>query len=571
MDGAGQPSHDSATDRTRSGPPCTSSGRPEATSQQAEGDHPVTDDAQSARRSLVVTASRLVLLVMVSLALPSIALASPAPGTVQTFTYGSGDTAHQYLVYTPTSYKPGRRLPLLVMLHGCETTAYEQMEANLYNPLADQKGFVVVYPDTDAIENDVQQGPTQRCWQFPDPQDWERGQGDGAVVAAITQSVMAGWNIDPQRVYVMGMSAGSFLSADLAAEYPDLYAASGENAGGAYADGTCLFTSTASMPVQTSAQLAFAQMGPRARVVPRIVIGGDADQGVPPACADKALLQGLRTDNLVIDGTQTAPISLTPATVTHGQVTGGYSYTVSDYFDGHGCVVGQRILVHGMNHFWSGGSSDPKWHYFTDPKGPSAAIASWNFFSGFTLANTAHPCSPMRTPGRSPADNLPGGRGCPAAHGHLDGMTLGPVSLGMTRARARRAFVRSTTRGRRYMDFFCLTPTGIRAGYPSPKLLNTLPDARATTLRDRVVLLLTANRFYALRGIRPATPLKVAARRIRLTGPFRIGLNDWYLLPNGPSRGVLKVRHGTIEEIGIATRRLTANRHLTSDFFRSFD
>lgn len=47
-----------------------------------------------------------------------------------------------------------------------------------------------------------------------------------------------------------------------------------------------------------------------------------------------------------------------------------------------------------MNHFWSGGSSNPEWHYWTDPKGPSAAVASWNFFSRFTLSNTAWSCRP---------------------------------------------------------------------------------------------------------------------------------------------------------------------------------
>jgi poly(hydroxyalkanoate) depolymerase family esterase len=318
------------------------------------------------------------------------------PGTVTRLTYGSGPLAHPYLVYTPSGWRPRDHWPLLVMLHGCETTAEQQMQANLYNPLANKKHFVVAYPDTSPLE-DAQPGPTARCWQFPSPTDWIRGQGDGAAVAAITKVVTRDWNIDSERVYVMGMSAGSFLSADLAAEYPDLYAASGENAGGAYADGTCLVQSVASLPVTLSARLAEEQMGPRARVVPRIVIGGDHDQGVPPACADKALMQGLRTDNLVVDDTQTAPISLTPKSVVHRQVPHGYSYTVSDYRDHHGCLVGQRYLVHGMNHFWSGGSSKPTLKYFTDPKGPSAAVASWKFFSKFTLGNTADPCrAPIR-------------------------------------------------------------------------------------------------------------------------------------------------------------------------------
>jgi len=202
---------------------------------------------------------------------------------------------------------------------------------------------------------------------------------------------MSQWDIARQRVYVMGMSAGAFLSAELAAEYPDLYAASGENAGGAYADPGCLLGSTG-LPLASTATLAFAEMGSHARVVPRIVIGGDADTGVTPGCADKALLQSLGTNNLVIDGRQTSPIRLTPASTRSHQVPGGDSYIVSNYLDEHGCLIGQRYLIHGMNHFWSGGSSNPKWADFTDPKGPSAAIASWQFLSRFTLSNTRWSC-----------------------------------------------------------------------------------------------------------------------------------------------------------------------------------
>lgn len=365
------------------------------------------------------------------LALPALGQASPRPGTVASLTYGSGLAAYPYLVYTPVGYRPGQRLPLIVMLHGCETTADEQMQASLYNPLADRKHFVVAYPDVDEIER-LQPGPTQNCWQYPSPADWLRGQGDDAAVAAITRAVIGTWGINPQRVYLMGMSAGAFLTADMAASYPDLYAAVGENAGADYEDWECTLQDTATLPVTTTAQDAYGEMGSRARIVPKIVIGGDADQGIPPACADKALQQSLRTDNLVIDGSQTKPISLTPETVEHRQKPGGYSYTISNYPDPYGCVIGQRYLVHGMNHFWSGGSSNPEWKDWTDPKGPSAAVASWTFFSQFTLANTSRPCSPGRS-------------GQPARHHR--------------RARCpRRTHVVSRTRRHRYVDVFC--PSG---------------------------------------------------------------------------------------------------------------
>ena len=60
------------------------------------------------------------------------------------------------------------------------------------------------------------------------------------------------------------------------------------------------------------------------------------------------------------------------------------------------------------------------------------------------------------------------------------------------------------------------------------------------------------------------------ARRLRVGRPFHIGLNYWYLAPDGPSTGVLKVRHGTVEEIGIAVKRFTRTRRLAGRFLRSF-
>jgi hypothetical protein len=64
---------------------------------------------------------------------------------------------------------------------------------------------------------------------------------------------------------------------------------------------------------------------------------------------------------------------------------------------------------------------------------------------------------------------------------------------------------------------------------------------------------------------------RVRARRVlHLTGPIRIGLNDWYLAPFGNARAVLKVRHGVVEEIGIAVKALTANHKIASRFLNSF-
>jgi hypothetical protein len=80
----------------------------------------------------------------------------------------------------------------------------------------------------------------------------------------------------------------------------------------------------------------------------------------------------------------------------------------------------------------------------------------------------------------------------------------------------------------------------------------------------------TANPYYALRGVTPGATVAAASRRVRLGKPFHIGANSWYLVSNRSATGVLKVRHGIIEEIGIAERQLTRSRRADRAFLRSF-
>jgi len=163
--------------------------------------------------------------------------------------------------------------------------------------------------------------------------------------------------------------------------------------------------------------------------------------------------------------------------------------------------------------------------------------------------------------------------GCPAATGSLRGDSLGPVRLGMNRARARSAFATSATssaRGHGYLEFFCLTPNGIGVGYPSPRLLRLLPRRQRAGARATVVLALTANRQFALGGVKPGARLASAARRLRLGRAFAVGRNRWYLTPGAGTRGVVKVQHGVIQAVGIAEARFARTRASGRTFLRGF-
>jgi poly(hydroxyalkanoate) depolymerase family esterase len=326
--------------------------------------------------------------------MPGLAAAAPDPpdpGQTSQETVVSNGTEYRYLRYTPTSYSPRRAAPLLVMVHGCQTTAEQEMRLTLYNQLAEREGFVVLYPDVDA-HGRTQPGPANQCWKFPYPPSWSRDNSDAAAIADMTRAVMAESAIDTERVYLVGLSAGGLMAAIDAAAYPDLFAAVGIVASSAYADWPC-FTTGVGIPVTTSAQLAFDQMGPRARVVPIIAIGSDADQAFPATCTDKALEQGLRTNNLVVGGSQDGPIALTPAAVREEQKPGGHAYTVSTYRDPAGCLIGERWIIHGMPHAWPGGTTDEKYAGYTDTRAPSGAEGTWAFLRRYRKSDTAMPCA----------------------------------------------------------------------------------------------------------------------------------------------------------------------------------
>jgi sugar lactone lactonase YvrE len=150
--------------------------------------------------------------------------------------------------------------------------------------------------------------------------------------------------------------------------------------------------------------------------------------------------------------------------------------------------------------------------------------------------------------------------GFPEPTGRLTSRSLGRVELGMTRAQARGLYPDASAQGKRYEEFFSLAGGKVRVGYASPRLLKTLPATERRALTGRVVLALTANPYYSVRGIRPGTSLRTAAKVLHPSAVFHVGLNDWYMAHDGSSTTVLKVRAGTIQEIGVAGIPLTTRR-----------
>jgi len=296
---------------------------------------------------------------------------------------------YPYAVYVPSSLRAGAAAPVVVVLHGCDTTADQMAAATQYDPLAERDRFIVLYPDVDTLDA----SSFGRCWRGIWAPDLEgRGAGDAAAIADMTHAVVRRWHADPGRVYAIGISAGGYETAILGAYYPDLFAAIGIHSGAPYlgAEAGCLPAEANAVVMAGLTGAALDAMGARARVMPVIVIHGDADPAVPYRCGQQALAQWLGVDNAVLSRRGFPGVSGSVARA--AGVPGGYGYTVASYEDGSGCVVAQLWTVHGMGHYWSGGSADAGSARYSDPRGPSAAVASWAFFSRWGVAGALGGC-----------------------------------------------------------------------------------------------------------------------------------------------------------------------------------
>jgi hypothetical protein len=160
---------------------------------------------------------------------------------------------------------------------------------------------------------------------------------------------------------------------------------------------------------------------------------------------------------------------------------------------------------------------------------------------------------------------------CPKPTGSLSGLSVGPLGLGFTRAHARHTLTRFQVTANDFDNFCLYGGWGIRVGYPSSTVLRSVAAGQRGRLSGRIVLALTANPYYALNGVRPGMLLSSVAKRLGVGKTFHIGSNFWYLAPDGGARGVLKVRGGVIQEVGLANKQLTAgNRASQHAFLASF-
>jgi polyhydroxybutyrate depolymerase len=126
-------------------------------------------------------------------------------------------------LYRPASVaRPSGALPAVVVLHGGFGTGRQAEGAYGWDARADAHGFLVAYPDG-----------LSRAWNAGtccgDPQ--RRGIDDVGFLGGLLEALVADEGVDPDRIYMTGMSNGAMMAYRMACELPGRLAAIGPVAG----------------------------------------------------------------------------------------------------------------------------------------------------------------------------------------------------------------------------------------------------------------------------------------------------------------------------------------------------
>lgn len=309
-------------------------------------------------------------LILLSMIFP---LQTEAASSYERYYYGSN---FYFNVYVPSSYQPNTEVPLIVMLHGCSQTASDFATGTKMNQLAEEKNFIVLYPEMNPFAN------SSRCWNWFYTYNQTRGSGEPAIIAGMTDWVKNNYSIQSDKVFVAGLSAGAYMSTIMGATYPDVYSGIGVSAGGMYKAATTSGGAINSMyygsvySPKTRGYNAFQQMGQNKKRMPVIVFHGSSDSVVHPVNASQVVEQWAETNDYVDDGSSNNSIDFQYDEKINGSEN-GKSYSKYTYFDQTGNHLIEYYYVSNLDHAWSGGDSSGS---YTDPNGPDTSRLMYDFF-----------------------------------------------------------------------------------------------------------------------------------------------------------------------------------------------
>ncbi len=153
-------------------------------------------------------------------------IAAPQSDTTHILTHDGLERT--YVLHVPSAYDESHPTPLVLSFHGGAGNAENQRRVSEFNELADEKGFIVIYPNgTGRLEDKILTWNGGTCCGYAVANQVD----DIGFIRALITELQSQYNIDPKRIYATGLSNGGIMSYRLACEAADVFAAIGPVAG----------------------------------------------------------------------------------------------------------------------------------------------------------------------------------------------------------------------------------------------------------------------------------------------------------------------------------------------------
>ncbi len=132
-------------------------------------------------------------------------MAAPARAqlTRKTLTFAGGTRV--WFEHVPASYDGTHPVPLVLVLHGVQSTGDQFAPTSEWTPVSDQQGFIVVYPNGGLDFGSAGLGWNDFVYQGEAPDDV-------GFLFQLIQTLKTTYKIDPDRVYMTGFSNGASMS-----------------------------------------------------------------------------------------------------------------------------------------------------------------------------------------------------------------------------------------------------------------------------------------------------------------------------------------------------------------------
>jgi pimeloyl-ACP methyl ester carboxylesterase len=185
--------------------------------------------------------------------------------------FDEADADMPYVLFVPSTYVPGKPSPLVVDLHGLNITPLMQMLFDGTTDLAERYGFIVVAPMGYSLSG---------WWGARAGRPAELSELDAMTVLKL---VRERYNIDNDRIYLMGHSMGGAGTYHLGGNYNDIWAGIA--------------------PISAAGGIADAAAAERFRSFPTLLMHGEKDSIVNANGSRRAamLLQGAGAQHVYLE------------------------------------------------------------------------------------------------------------------------------------------------------------------------------------------------------------------------------------------------------------------------------